>query len=131
MKILEYAFVAVFGAFVSIPIVIWVQTPSEAAVRKRMEEAHEPQRMLAEANGYRRMLTERDFDNAQYEYKLLIRRPDTDRKIKAQAYLGLSRTYSERAIVRFWRGISQGELCKSAEDYALSVEADVAGHFDV
>src|SRR5438270_6555925 len=75
-------------------------------------------------------MTDFGYQNAEAAYLAVLKLGHLDRHIKMQAYQGLSRTYSEWAFCRYFRGLSRKRLPLTAEEYASLAEKEMPGQFE-
>jgi tetratricopeptide (TPR) repeat protein len=130
MNIKELVFGGVIGAILGVLAAVFLQKPLETWWNDYLARRHKPQDTLEEATKNRRLMTDAGFESAQEKYRSLIDNPDVDHALKVQAYQGMSRTYSEWAVDRFWRGLSKTQYSENAEEYGLSAEHEDPGQFE-
>lgn len=111
----------VIGAIIGVPV--------ETAIHDGWEKWHWDERTLNSATEHRRLFTEWGFETAQKEYQSVLDK-SSDQGSKIKALQGLSRTYSEWSIARFWRGLSQTSYADLGEARALDAEKQSKGDFE-
>lgn len=121
---------AVLGAVIGVPAGAFVEKPLERYLEKRAHDHEKSKSDLESAAENRRLMTEIGYQNAEKTYLSILKVEGLERRIKVQAYQGLSRTYSEWAFCRFFRGLSRKHLPRAAEEYASLAEKEMPGQFE-
>jgi Tfp pilus assembly protein PilF len=107
---------ALIGALIGSGVTLAVTNPIIRAVQAYKDKHRAPQAILEQAREERAQLAEATLSNAESKYTSLL---DQAADLKAQALSGLSRTYSELALIKYWRGASRSDYPEKAESFAL------------
>ncbi|HJX82881.1 MAG TPA: hypothetical protein VJ723_00910, partial [Candidatus Angelobacter sp.] len=120
----------IIGAVIGIVATVFIQEPLSVWWRQFRDERHKPERVIADADRHRRLLTESDLDAALKGYESIIDDKNADLQFKIQAYQGKSRAYSQLAVALFWRGLPQKQYPQKAEDFASEAQRRQPGQFE-
>jgi tetratricopeptide (TPR) repeat protein len=103
--------------------------PERRKHQEREQRRRAPIEVLNRADDERRRLTENELNSAVEKYKSLLPVIDDpefplDQTSKLRMYVGLSRAYSDLAMVRYWRGLSTADYPEQAQSYASKAVSD-------
>jgi len=107
-----------------------VVEPAAMWAKNRWQERKEPERRLQEADDSRRRMTESSLTSAINKYTSLLKNNRINSPAKLAAYRGLSRTYSDLALFKYWMGTSLGDAPDNARSWALKAAATPNMDFD-
>jgi tetratricopeptide (TPR) repeat protein len=120
-RVLRDLFWVLLGVVLSAAVSMTIVWYKDRRIRNR-----EPEAILDQADTERRRLTEGELAAAVVDYKSVLGLIETNRsldhatkqRLKVRALSGISRTYSDWATLRHWRGLSRRDNPEIAKHYA-------------